>query len=109
MSGCNLAGLFLISAALAFAQLDSNTVTVTASRTSNPKPDQIAIDVSVDSDFATTLGDVLAVLQGSGIALSDFTGVSTGLSQLPTLQWRFEIASPLTNIKTTLLALTRLQ
>jgi uncharacterized protein YggE len=122
MSRCAFAGLFLLSAGLAFAQLDSNTVTVTASRTSNPEPDQAVFVVTVESALTTALGDVLAALQGSGITLANFSGVTTVPTILAVLQpepsspqpqppilWMFTLDVPLGSTKDTVAALTRLQ
>src|SRR5437016_5851611 len=113
MSRCAFASLFVTFAALAFGQLDSNTVTVTASRTSNPQPDQAVFVVTVQSGLSTTLGDVLAALQGSGITLADFSGVG-GYSSLrsvfpippdlltlppPGIEWAFRLTAPLGSTK----------
>src|SRR5437879_1708715 len=60
---------------LAFAQLDSNSVTVTASRNVNLQPDQTVFSVRVDSGLNTSLDDILIALQGSGIGIGNFSGV----------------------------------
>jgi hypothetical protein len=113
----------VLSAGLALAQLDSNTLTVTASRTSNPEPDQAVFLVTVESGLATPLGDVLAALQGSGITLANFSGVggSASLSLIspvpgnlvtlpqPSIGWAFRLPVPLGSTKDTVAALTRLQ
>lgn len=102
------------SAGLVFGQVDSNSATVTASRNSTVQPDQAILSVSVLSDMNTTLNDVLAALQGSGITFANFSGVNTHfgntvLPALPGLQWTFALATPLTNLKDTLATLASLQ
>lgn len=115
--------LLVVSASLAFAQLDSNSITVNASRSAALQPDQALFVVSVQSDLNTSLSDVLAALQGSGITSANFAGVSTLFPSLifspgtgpvtsppaPTIQWAFDLPVPLTKTKDTLAALTALQ
>ncbi len=106
-----------MSAGLALAQLDSNTVTVTASRNANPEPDQAIFYIAVDSGLTTTLGDVLSALQPSGITLANFSGVSTlwnsvtSISDQPPqgIVWTFTQAVSLTSTKSTVATLTQLQ
>jgi hypothetical protein len=118
-----LACPFLIS-----AQTDSNSITVTASRNPNLQADQIVFGVSVISGLNATFDDVLGALQGSGIALANFTGVTTGpyygigvpqpasdpnpvtpAAPAPTLQWSFILPVPLSKIKDTIGTLTTVQ
>jgi hypothetical protein len=74
----------------------------------------------VQSGVTTGLDDVLAALQGSGITLANFSGVSTQgqvFSTLgsvpptpaPTLSWVFTLPVSLTNTKATVATLTTLQ
>jgi hypothetical protein len=104
-----------VSASLAFAQLDSNSITVSSSRSANLQPDQALFGVFVQSDLNTSLSDVLAALQGSGITSANFSGVSSNLGfilspgQSPTLRWAFGFPVPLTKTKDTVAALTALQ
>src|SRR5258708_1403771 len=109
----------LILALLAFASLisaqtDSNSITVTASRNPNLQADQTVFSVSVISGLNTTFEDVLGALQGSGISLANFTGVTTGpfyvigvpqpatdvtpATPPPTLHWSFTLPVPLSQI-----------
>jgi hypothetical protein len=107
--------LLVVSASLAFAQLDSNSITVNASRSAALQPDQALFVVSVQSDLNTSLNDVLAALQGSGITSANFAGVSSNsgftISSGPsqTLQWAFALPVPLAKTKDTVAALTALQ
>jgi hypothetical protein len=108
--------LLVVSASLAFAQLDSNSITVNASRSAALQPDQALFVVSVQSDLNTSLSDVLAALQGSGITSANFAGISSsgtlnwnGVTLPPTLRWAFDLPVPLTKTKDTVAALTAVQ
>lgn len=109
---------FLIAASFAFGQLDSNSVTVTASRNSSIQPDQALFAVSVNSDLNATLSDILAAVQPAGLTLANFSSVGTttlfnqGGDQVQNQQgnqWTFATAVPISNIKATLATLTALQ
>ncbi len=106
---------------LAFAQLDSNSITVSASNNVTLQPDLAVFSVTVTTPLTTGLDDVLTALAGSGITAANFSGVSTQLSssllnvgtgnQTPTplLVWLFTVTSPLANTKATVASLTTLQ
>ena len=121
-----------LSSSLAFGQIDSNSVTVTASRSANLQPDEVLFLVSVSSSSTgTTLSDVIAVLQGTGITQASLTGVNVHQSTLPVnrlpvidpttgtttvtttrqsaLEWGFSLAVPLTKLKDTVAMLAALQ
>src|SRR5713226_1034340 len=92
----------------AFAHLDSNSVTVTASRSSNLQPDEVVVDVSVTSSTDASLSDVLAAVQAVGITAANFSRVVSangyhydGNAVVPDLrlQWSFSLNAPLTRIK----------
>ena len=110
---------FLTSASLAFAQLDSNSVTVTASRNTSLQADQVVFGVFVDSGLNSTLDDILAAVRGAGITAANFAGVSmsaapifTGPSpvpQAPMLEWAFGLAVPFSKMKDTVTLLAGLQ
>jgi len=121
-------GLFFtlaLSAPLAFGQLDSNSLTVTASRGVSLQPDQALFGVFVDSSTVTSLDDILAALQGSGVTIANFSGVSTSTATLilggpPTplppgpggpvmLEWAFALPVSLAKITSTIKTLTGLQ
>ena len=109
----------------AFAQLDSNSVTVGATRSMTQQPDQVLFGVTVQSGLSTSLDDVVAALQGSGITAANFSGISMGpvlvftgnpipappVSPIaaPPLQWVFALPAPLAKIKDTIATLTALQ
>lgn len=108
--------LLFVYCSLAFAQLDSNSITVSASNTANLQPDQAVFSISVTTPLTTGLDDVLTALAGSGITAANFSGVSTqtlylSSSQAPTpaLVWLFSLTSALTNTKATVASLTTLQ
>jgi uncharacterized protein YggE len=114
-----VAGLFLIAPVL-LGQLDSNSVTVTASSTANLQPDQVVFSVQVVSGLSANLNDIVAALQGSGITVANFTTIDqipqgfsvirNGLpSSQPTIAWDFTLAAPLAKIKDTVAQLTSLQ
>jgi uncharacterized protein YggE len=104
---------FLISSSLAFAQLDSNTVTVTASSNSTLSPDQIVFSVGVNAPADKTLDDVTSALAGSGITIANFTGVYvySSLLSIPanTLTWYFTIPVAFSQMEAEVAALTALQ
>ena len=111
--------LLLSFSPLAFGQLDSNSITVSASNNATVQPDQAIFSVSVGSSLSTGLDDVLTALQGSGITAANFSGVGTngvssslgapGVVATPTLLWYFTLPAPLANTKATVATLTTVQ
>lgn len=108
--------LGLILSSFAFAQLDSNSVTVTASRSATVQPDQAVFALYLDTGLTSSLDDVVAALQGSGITSANFSGVRTTFPNLtniqpqaPKLEWTFGLPVPLSKMKDTITALTNLQ
>jgi uncharacterized protein YggE len=106
--------LFLASVSAVFGQLESDTLTIQSSRSVNLPPDQLVFYVSVNSSLDATLDQVVASLQGSGIAATDLSGVfSSPEPGLPTtnpgLLWSFTLGVPLTRLKGTVASLTTLQ
>jgi hypothetical protein len=110
----------VLSASLGFGQIDSNAVTVTASRNANLQPDTVLFSVTVTSGFNTGLDDVIAALAGSGITAANFSSVSSPFTlSIPTgaiaqpvqpmLQWNFALPVPLSKLKDTSTTLTNLQ
>ncbi len=111
-SGCSLAATF----ALGFSpQSEPHTITITASRTLNPLPDQVLIAISVNSSTTVGLADVSSAIAAAGISGATFSGVSTitSYSQLAQgqslLQWSFTLAVPLATLKSTLAQLAMAQ
>jgi uncharacterized protein YggE len=105
--------ILLLFSSLAFAQLDSNSVTVTASRSATLQPDQAVFTVLVDTPLGVNLTDVVAALQGAGITMSNFTGVSSPYNydpnQAPMLEWSFALPVSLDKLKDTVNTLASVQ
>ena len=106
----------LLFCSLAFGQLDSNSITVSASRNTSLQPDQAIFAVTVQAGNATSLDDVVAGLQGSGITAANLSSVTTpsqytinGGQPTPMLQWTFSVPVSLTKTKDTVASLTALQ
>ena len=90
-----------------FAQLESHTVTITASRQIALQPDQVVFGLSVSSAGSASLDQIVAALSGLSITAANLTGVSN--SDPKTLQWRFTLAEPLSNLTAAIASLTKLQ
>lgn len=110
---------FLIVTTAAFAQLDSNTITVTASRSANLQPDQAVFAVYVDTTPDVGLDVILGALQPVGITMGNFASVANVQSlsvtpappqpQPPPVEWAFALPVPLAKLKDAAAALTALQ
>lgn len=118
MRNCMLIWIFSMSASLLFGQLDSNTVTVTASRSMNVQPDQALFAVYVTTGLTASLNDVLAAVKGAASPALTFQGgtsaaaaqlCSGGSQQQPIEQWAFGLPVPFAQMKATVTALTSLQ
>ena len=109
---------------LVFGQLDSNSVTVTATRSTAQQPDQVLFEVIVQSSINTGLDSVVAALQGSGITAANLSGVGSGPQLIPVIspapqplpttitpmiEWAFTLPVPLVKIKDTASTLSALQ
>ncbi len=104
--------LFLAAATLAFAQLDNDTITVTASRPAILQPDQVLVAVTVDSAPTASLDDVLALLTGSGVTAANLNSAYSYPLGLPAIQsshWTFFLNLPWSKLTGTLAALARAQ
>jgi hypothetical protein len=103
--------LFIFSAVPVFAQVDSNSVTVVASRNVNFQPDQASIAVVVTAPMTATLDDVLAVVQGTGITVANLTSVYQDQfnPNSESLDWNFTLTVPFSKLKDTNSALAKLQ
>lgn len=106
---------FFVSVSVAFGQIDSNTITVTASRNTNLQPDQVVFSVDVISGADASMDDVIAALAGSGITAANFVRLIPLQQQfaLQTLQlsldWNFTLPVPWSKMKDTIAMLTALQ
>lgn len=105
--------VFLISAFMAFGQLDSNSVTVSASHGANLQADQIVFSVSVDSGLNLNLDDIVAALAGTGITAANLSSIGPPQQypQPPDLgvEWVFALTAPLSKVKDTATLLANLQ
>jgi len=102
--------------ALLFGQLDSNSVTVTATRNLNTQPDQALLEITVTSPLDATLDNVVALLQGVGITAANFNAAGLFQPNFPPdqqatqmLEWGFGTGVPVAKLKDTLSQLTSLQ
>jgi uncharacterized protein YggE len=106
--------VFLLSAFMAFGQLDSNSVTVSASHYANLQADQIVFAVSVDSGLNLSLDDVVAALAGTGITASNLSSIGPAQQQYPpppdpAVEWVFALTAPVSKVKDTAALLSNLQ
>jgi uncharacterized protein YggE len=100
--------IFSLAAAPVFAQLPSNTLTITANRTINPQPDEALFSLSVTSSATTNLGQIVAALSGVGITSENLAGVGNNTTP-PSFQWNFTLDVPLSNLTATIASLNNLE
>src|SRR5947207_15929905 len=100
--------LFLASG-LAFAQLETNTLTIAASRNVSAVADQVVYDVSLTTDVSATLDDAIGQLAGTGITAADFSYVLSGGDPGRSVTWSFELVTPFSKMKATSTALAALK
>lgn len=95
--------LFVISAAMAAAQSNVDSVTVTAQRSIPVQPDEFVIGLVVDSGFNKGLDDVVAPLAAVGITAVNLSSVNNYAGDK--LQWAFVLDIPTAKVNGTLAAL----
>lgn len=95
--------LFLAAASAAFGQLDSDVVTITATRQLNIQPDQVSLTVYMITDPGQTLDNVLAALQGTKITAADLSNVTAPINTR--WQWVFTPTISFSALNTTTAAL----
>jgi uncharacterized protein YggE len=106
--------LLLSFCPLAFGQLDSNSITVSASNNASLQPDEATFSITLQSGLTAGLDDMLTALQGSGITAANLSNVYTtqqyvnGSPSVLALEWTFSLPVPLTNTKTSIATLTTL-
>ncbi len=114
----NLSVVFIALAGCVLAQqLDSNSITVYATRNTNVQPDQAIFAVFLDAGPDIGLPEAVALLEPIGIATDSFSSVSTvpqysqpsDPSGPPMLEWAFALPVPLAKIKATAAQLAALQ
>jgi len=69
--------ILLATAAAAFGQLDTNTITITASSTPSAQTSNATVQVNVSLPEVSTLQDAVNVVQGAGFTADNFTNVSS--------------------------------
>jgi len=106
-----LFALLVASASIAAAQTDSNSLTITASRSLAVQADQLVFAVTVNSSLNTGLDDVLAALAGLGVAAGNLQSVYsyTDSSNQATLDWTFTLPVGISEAKTTITLLEGLR
>jgi hypothetical protein len=104
-----LTALLLASASLAFGQLETDTITIQASRFVYPAPDQVSFYITVVADPASSLDQIVAALSGLGITASNLSSMYGANDNRGSLQWSFALATPLTKISATIASLVTLQ
>jgi uncharacterized protein YggE len=110
-----LTALLLLLPAISFGQAGAGTITVMASNSSNPQPDQAIFNVSVASGASQGLDTIVAALGGTGISAASLSGLSlnTILSLTPgvstQLSWTFQLIVPVAQIQSTTAALLALE
>jgi len=105
MRTIRLAAFLLFPSILAFGQLDSDTISVTASRFTPIQPDQVQLLISVNAPASTDSDQVLAALPGTGLTTSNLVNVNsnTGDNGIGlVLNYTFQLTTPFSKMKSTL-------
>ncbi len=106
--------ILLAAATAAFGQLDSNTITITASSTPAAQTSNATIQVDVLLSQASTLQDAVNVVQGAGFTADNFTYVSSSsyayllqvsAAPAPTVDWSLSRTVSATEVPSVLAAL----
>src|SRR5271154_4720550 len=82
-----------------FGQLESNTLTISATRQITLQPDQAVFYLQISSNPSASLDQILTALSGLSITSANLTSVYSGTPQI--LQWTFTLAMPLANLAAT--------
>jgi uncharacterized protein YggE len=104
-----LTALLLACASLVFGQLETDTMTIQASRSVTLTPDQVSFYITVTADPANSLDQIVAALSGLGITASNLSGMYGAMDNQSSLQWSFTLATPLTKVSATIASLITLQ
>jgi hypothetical protein len=108
--------LLLLASAAAFAQLDNDTITITALQATPAQTDQVSVSICLVAEIGTGLSEVLAPLQSLGISERNLVaaGSSPGsycpyreASEKVYVWWQFAYSAPLKTIQQTFAALAR--
>jgi len=104
-------GALFFFASAAWGQLQTNSILVSASRTSASIPDQATYFVQVYSGFGASLSDVVNAVSSAGISSVDFAGFGF-FNDLPpnaSVEWDFNLTVPLSTLGPTIAALSSIQ
>src|SRR5258708_1502365 len=93
---------------LAFAQLDSDTVTVSVLQSFSLQPDQVTFSADVSTGMNTGLDDVITKLRSAGITSAMFSGLYSEVDP-PALHWLFTISVAISELQPTMARLTALK
>jgi hypothetical protein len=101
--------LLILSLAMSpvFGQVASPTLTITATRSVTPQPNDVEFGVTVSSGATASLDQILAALSGLGITSANLASVYNTAAQ--PFQWEFTLAVPIAKLTTTIGSLTQLQ
>ncbi len=105
-----MAMLLLAPASLVYGQMDSNSVTVTSTRTLGSAPDQLVYRVNALGPLTSTLDEAVAQVRSLGLTGANFASVYVSTvatdqfeaPQRPVLSWTFILIFPLSKVKATL-------
>ena len=101
-----MAVICLGAASSAFGQIQSDTITVQATRSIQLTPDQIVFNLTVTAGANTSFDHVLTALQALGITAANLS--STSFGNQDSLEWSFSLAVPFAQMKATIASLTSL-
>jgi hypothetical protein len=110
-----LLALFVVLTPVLLAQIDSNSISIVASRSIYLQPDQVTFFLSVTSGGDATLNDIVNALAGAGVTPSDYLRVDTFYVPIPgqgdpwLQNWSFSLGVPFSRMKETVAALTELR
>ncbi len=98
--------ILLVACATAFGQLQTDTITITATRQVSLQPDQIIFNVQVVAPESAGIDDVVAQVAGVGISAANLTGVSSSANDV--FAWNFALAVPISQAGGTTASLVQL-
>jgi len=105
--------ILLAAATAAFGQLDTKTITITASSTPSAQTSNANVQVDVSLPEASTLQDAVNVVQGAGFTADNFTNVSSSYylyllptaTTAPTVDWTLSRTVSATEVPSVVAAL----
>ncbi len=100
--------IVMLAGSPVFGQLESHTVSVTASRSINLQPDQALLSLTVTSATIAPMDQVVSALSSLGVTAANLNGVSNS-SNPPSVLWYFNMTAPLKSLTSTINSLTTLQ